>query len=412
MSTSSASPHAQATPFQRAWTALRREPVGGLLLLAATVVALVWANSPFAATYVAVRDTSFGPASLHLDLSVGDWAADGLLAVFFFVVGLELKREFVTGDLRDPRRALVPIVAAIGGVVVPAAFYILVVLGSGTTEALGGWAIPTATDIAFAVAVLAVVGRRLPPAVRTFLLTLAVVDDLIAITIIAIGYTAGLAVLPLLEALLPLVLFAVVTRRGFTAWWVLVPLALLTWGLVHASGVHATVAGVLLGMVVPAREVAPRLEHLLQPFSSLVAVPVFALFSAGVAIGGLAGLTDTLGSTVTLAVAGGLVIGKTVGILAGALLVTRVPGVGLDRSMRWSDVAALAPLAGVGFTVALLVGELAFGGGSATDDQAKVGVLAGSLVAALISAVLLWLRSRAHGRQLDSGRVEAAGGFR
>lgn len=412
MSISSASPRARATPFQRAWTALRREPVGGLLLLAATVVALVWANSPFAATYVAVRDTSFGPASLHLDLSVGDWAADGLLAVFFFVVGLELKREFVTGDLRDPRRALVPIVAAIGGVVVPAAFYILVVLGSGTTEALGGWAIPTATDIAFAVAVLAVVGRRLPPAVRTFLLTLAVVDDLIAITIIAIGYTAGLTVLPLLAALLPLVLFAVVTRRGFTAWWVLVPLALLTWGLVHASGVHATVAGVLLGMVVPAREVAPRLEHLLQPFSSLVAVPVFALFSAGVAIGGLAGLTDTLGSTVTLAVAGGLVIGKTVGILAGALLVTRVPGVGLDRSMRWSDVAALAPLAGVGFTVALLVGELAFGGGSATDDQAKVGVLAGSLVAALISAVLLWLRSRAHGRQLDSGRVEAAGGFR
>ncbi|MBP2371913.1 Na+/H+ antiporter NhaA [Pseudonocardia parietis] len=375
---------------------MRSEPLGGVLLLVATVSALLWANSPFADSYFAVRDTAFGPAALHLDLSIGQWASDALLAVFFFVIGLELKREFVTGDLRDPRRALVPIAAAVGGVVVPAAFYVLVVLSSGAPDALSGWAVPTATDIAFALAVLAVVGRGLPPAVRTFLLTLAVVDDLIAITIIAVGYTAGVVVLPLLAAAVPLAAFAVVTRRGFTAWWVLVPLALLTWGLVHASGVHATVAGVLLGLVVPAREVAPRLEHLLQPFSSLVAVPVFALFAAGVAIGGLSGLLSALTSPIGLAVAGGLVIGKTLGVFGAAFLATRLPGVRLDGSMRWSDVAALAPLSGVGFTVALLIGELAFGGSTLADDHVKIGVLAGSLLAALLGAILLWLRARSN----------------
>jgi len=226
---------------------LRKETIGGALLLAGAVVALVWANSPWAGGYAAMRDFTVGPAALHLDLSLGTWAADGLLAIFFFVAGLELKREFVAGDLRDPRRAAVPVVAAVGGVIVPAMLYVLFNLGG----ALEGWAVPTATDIAFALAVLAVVGRHLPTALRTFLLTLAVVDDLLAIVIIALFYTAQLSVLPLLLTLVPLGLFTLLVQRRVRSWWLLIPLAFAAWALMHASGVHATVAGVLLGFAVP-----------------------------------------------------------------------------------------------------------------------------------------------------------------
>ncbi|WP_019809467.1 Na+/H+ antiporter NhaA, partial [Saccharomonospora halophila] len=229
---------------------LRLETVGGMLLLAGAVVALVWANSPWSEAYTAMREFTVGPEALHLDLDLSHWAADGLLAIFFFVVGLELKREFVAGELRDPRRAAVPVAAAVGGVILPAAIYVVINLGD--SSALSGWAIPTATDIAFAVAVLAVVGRFLPSALRMFLLTLAVVDDLIAITIIAVFYTDDLAVGPLLLALAPLAVFTLLVQRRVRSWWLLIPLGLLTWGLVHASGVHATVAGVLLGFAVPA----------------------------------------------------------------------------------------------------------------------------------------------------------------
>ena len=228
---------------------LRKETVGGALLLGAAVLALVWINSPAGSSYEALRGYRIGPSALHLDLTLGTWAADGLLAVFFFVVGLELKREFVAGDLRDPARAAVPIVAALGGVLVPALIYILCTRND--PAAMRGWAIPTATDIAFALAVLAIIATHLPSGLRTFLLTLAVVDDLVAVTIIALFYTEDLRVLPLLGVLIPLGLFAVATHRGIRAWWVLVPLAGLTWVLMHASGIHATVAGVLLGFAVP-----------------------------------------------------------------------------------------------------------------------------------------------------------------
>ncbi|HEY0001316.1 MAG TPA: Na+/H+ antiporter NhaA, partial [Actinoplanes sp.] len=226
---------------------LRKETIGGALLLAGTLVALVWANSPWAHYYETMTRFTVGPNALHLDLPLTTWAADGLLALFFFVAGLELKREFVAGDLRDPRRAAVPVAAAIGGVLVPALLYTLANLGG----AVKGWAVPTATDIAFALAVLAVVGRSLPTAMRTFLLTLAVVDDLLAIVIIAVFYTAHLSVLPLLAAVLPLGMFAVLVQRRVRSWWLLLPLAFAAWALVHASGVHATVAGVLLGFAVP-----------------------------------------------------------------------------------------------------------------------------------------------------------------
>ncbi|MCK5753949.1 MAG: Na+/H+ antiporter NhaA, partial [Mycobacterium sp.] len=231
---------------------LRKETVGGVILLVAAGTALVWANSPWKGSYFGVRDFVLGGQwlGLHLDLSIGEWAADGLLAIFFFVVGLELKREFVAGDLRDPGRAALPIAAAVGGMVVPALIFVAFTAHVGD-GALQGWAIPTATDIAFAVAVLAVISTHLPAALRTFLLTLAVVDDLLAVTVIAVFYTDEIKIWALLGALIPLALFTLAVQRGVQAWWLLIPLGVVTWVLVHESGVHATVAGVLLGFAVP-----------------------------------------------------------------------------------------------------------------------------------------------------------------
>ncbi|NRD09399.1 Na+/H+ antiporter NhaA [Rathayibacter agropyri] len=395
---------------------LQKDTIGGALLLASTLLALIIANSPASGLYAAARDVRIGPEALHLNLSVGSWAADGLLAIFFFVVGLELKEEFVVGKLRNARTAVVPIVAAVGGVAVPALIFTAVNLPRGGA-ALGGWAIPAATDIAFAVAVIAVVGKFLPPALRTFLLTLAVVDDLIAITIIAVFYTAGIDVLMLALALIPLAVFAVCVQRGVRAWWVLIPLAVATWALVHASGIHATVAGVLLGFTVPvlattrarvqvSTDGEPLYDGLAAHFadrwsvlSSTVAVPVFAFFSAGVTVGGVTGLLDSLQDSIALGIIAGLVLGKPLGIVGSTFLLTRIRGIGLDASLRWADVIGMAFVAGIGFTVSLLVGELSYGAGSDSDAHVKVGVLAGSLVAALIGGAILSIRNR-HYRRL------------
>ena len=388
---------------------LRRETVGGALLVVAAGIALVWANSPAGGGYEALRDARVGPAALHLDLTLGTWAADGLLAIFFFVVGLELKREFMAGDLRDPRRAALPILAAAGGMIVPALLYVTVNLTAGGS-ALRGWAIPTATDIAFALAVLAVISTHLPTALRTFLLTLAVVDDLFAITIIAVFYTRDLQWLPLAAAMVPLGLFGLAVQRRIRWWWLLLPLAVATWVLVHASGVHATVAGVLLGFVVPVVRsdaaggpdagpgLAEHFEHRMRPLSAGFAVPVFAFFSAGVAVGGLAGLTDALTDRVALGIVAGLVLGKFLGVLGTTWLVSRFTRASLDDDLRWLDVAGLALLAGVGFTVSLLIGELAFGADSVRDEHVKVGVLAGSLVSAMLASVVLRTRNATYRR--------------
>jgi NhaA family Na+:H+ antiporter len=375
---------------------LRKETVGGVLLLIGTVVALIWANSPWADGYAALRDAQFGPEALHLHLSLGAWAADGLLAIFFFVAGLELKREFVAGDLRDPRRAALPVAAAFGGMAAPAVLYVLVNLGTGN---LRGWAIPTATDIAFALAVLAVISTHLPSGLRTFLLTLAVVDDLLAITIIAVFYTSTLSVGFLALALLPLALFGLLVQRRVRAWWLLLPLALLTWVFMHASGVHATVAGVALAFTVPVSGgSAERFEHRFRPISAGVAVPVFAFFAAGVTVGGLSGLADSLSDTVALGVVAGLVAGKAVGITAATWLVSQFTRAELDDDLGWWDVLGLALLGGIGFTVSLLIGELAFGAGSVRDEHAKVGVLVGTVIAAALATVLLRLRNRIYRR--------------
>jgi NhaA family Na+:H+ antiporter len=390
---------------------LRAETVGGLLLVGAAAVALAWANSPWAGSYTALAGLRVGPAALHLDLSLAQWAADGLLAIFFFVAGLELKREFVAGDLRDPRRAALPVAAAVGGMAVPAALYALVNVGG---DGLVGWAVPTATDIAFALAVLAVISTHLPAALRTFLLTLAVVDDLLAITIIAVFYTDSLSPLPLALAVLPLGVFALLVRRRVRSWWLLLPLAGLTWALVHASGVHATVAGVLLGFAVPVARraagpgpgLAEHFEHRFRPLSAGLAVPVFAFFAAGVSIAG--GAVDPT-HPVTVGVVLGLVVGKTVGVLGSTWLVQRFTRARLAPGLSWWDVLGLALLGGIGFTVSLLVGELAFGPGSALDEQVKAGVLAGSLISALLATVVLRIRDRHYRRLSAEEAVDADG---
>ena len=389
---------------------LRTETVGGALLLGAAVVALVWANTPWRDAYAGLRDLVVGPAALHLDLSLGTWAADGLLALFFLVAGIELKREFVAGDLSDRTKAALPIAAAACGVAVPALLYVATAHLVGVDgDVLRGWAIPTATDIAFALAVLAVISTHLPSALRAFLLTLAVVDDLIAITIIAVFYSAGVALVPLALAVVPLAAWALMLRRGWTHPLLLAGPALVAWGLVHASGVHATVAGVVLGLLVPVdrraeerddvHSLAERVEHRLRPWSAGFAVPVFAFFAAGVTVGA-GGLGAALTDAAALGVVVGLVAGKCVGVFGGTYLFARFTRAELDEDLTWGDVFGLSLLAGVGFTVSLLIGELAFGT-SERDDHVRVGILAGSTLAAVLAAVVLRVRNRHYRRVHD-----------
>ncbi|NXY95353.1 Na+/H+ antiporter NhaA [Streptomyces sp. BR123] len=381
--------------------ALRTETVGGVLLLAAAVTALLWANVPaFGDSYEAVSSFHLGPAALGLDLSLQHWAADGLLAVFFFVAGIELKRELVAGDLRDAKAAALPVIAAVCGMAAPAVVYVLVnTAGGGSTD---GWAVPTATDIAFALAVLAVIGTSLPSALRAFLLTLAVVDDLFAILIIAVFFTGDISFPQLGGALFGLVLFWFLLRRGVRGWWVYVPLALVIWGLMYNSGVHATIAGVAMGLMLrcirrEGEEHSPgeHIEHLVRPLSAGLAVPLFALFSAGVALSG-----EAIGQVFTrpepLGVVLGLVVGKAVGIFGGTWLAARFTRAELGGDLAWPDVLAVAALAGIGFTVSLLIGELAFTGDPVLTDEVKAAVLIGSFIAATVACVLLKLRDRTY----------------
>ncbi|WP_420716531.1 Na+/H+ antiporter NhaA [Streptomyces sp. H27-H1] len=379
--------------------ALRAETVGGVLLLVAAIAALVWANVPaISASYENVRSFHIGPASLGLDLSLQHWAADGLLAVFFFVAGIELKRELVAGDLRDAKAAALPVIAAICGMAVPALVYVLTnVLGNGSTD---GWAVPTATDIAFALAVLAVIGTSLPSALRAFLLTLAVVDDLFAIMIIAVFFTSEIDFLALGGAAVGLALFWFLLRAKVRGWYIYVPLALAIWGLMYNSGVHATIAGVSMGLMLRChREEGEQhspgehIEHLVRPLSAGLAVPLFALFSAGVSLSDEA-IGQVFTRPETLGVVLGLVIGKTLGIFGGTWLAARFTKAELNDGLAWPDVFAVASLAGIGFTVSLLIGELAFTDDPVLTDEVKAAVLIGSLIAAILACILLKMRNR------------------
>ena len=370
-----------------------------MLLLGAAVIALVWANSPWGASYEDLVNLTVGPASLHLDLTLGTWAADGLLAVFFFVVGLELKHELVLGSLSKPAQAVVPVAAALGGMILPAAIFVVV----NTTMADGsptGWGIPMATDIAFALAVLAVVGRRLPVALRAFLLTLAVVDDLGAITVIAVFYSDHFYLTWFLAALVTFAIYAWAQHKRIRTPFLYVPLVLLGWYFMHGSGVHATIAGVVFGLLTrvrtdPGEAKAPtdRMEHLLHPLSAAVCVPLFAFFSAGVDVRST-GIVESLTTPVAIGIILGLVIGKPIGVVALSWLTARFTRASLSPDIAWRDVSAIGLLAGIGFTVALLIDELAYENDPSRLNSGKVAILAASVIAAALASIAIVSRNK------------------
>ncbi len=375
---------------------LRQETVGGKILLAATALALVWANIA-GDSYHAVWETqtSLGPSWLHLDLTLGDWAADGLLALFFFIAGMELKREMTVGELADRRAATLPIFAAVGGMVVPALVVLAVSRGAATEG--GAWAIPVATDIAFALGVLALAGAALPSGVRVILLSVAVVDDLLAITLIAVLFTSDLSLLWLAGGLALGGMYWVAFRIGADRAWLLWTLALATWICIHASGIHATVAGILLGLLTPVRpragedhSASERLEHRLHPISAGFAVPVFALAATGIT---LAAAGDAVSDRIAVGVFAGLLIGKVIGIYGAARVAVRFGFGTLPDDVTWADMFPVAVLGAIGYTVSLLIARLAFSDAAAVERSAA-SVLAASVVASLVALVLLRRQGR------------------
>jgi Na+:H+ antiporter, NhaA family len=373
---------------------LRQETVGGALMLAAAVIALVWANLG-EVSYEALRHLQIGP------LDAEHWAADGLLTIFFFVAGLELKRELTVGSLSRPAEALVPIAAALCGMLVPALIY-LVINFSAEGGQPRGWAIPMATDIAFALAILAVVARSLPSSLRAFLLTLAIVDDLGAILVIALVFSGDLAFGWLTAAAACAAVWWLLQRRKVSGWYLYIPLGVVCWWCMHESGVHATIAGVALGLLTRSTDADPPTpvedwEHRWRPISAGIAVPVFALLSAGVTVSATT-LFQFVRQPLALGVIAGLIIGKTVGVLGGAYLMARFTRAELAADLRWSEIFSVALLSGVGFTVALLISDLAFADQPELQDQGKAAVLIGSLLAGLLAAVSLRRRTASRAR--------------
>ena len=392
---------------------LRGERVGGVLLIVGAVAGLLLANGPFSDWFINLSHQylTLGPVTL----SVSHWAADGLLAIFFFVVGLELTRELQVGELRHFRSAVVPMVGAVGGMLAPALIYLVINLSAAGGDP-SGWAIPTATDIAFAVAVLGLVAKGLPVAVRAFLLTLAVVDDLLAIIIIAVFFSDGISWGWLAAAVGGVAVFALLVRtRAATnrAWWVsvlLVVVGVVTWVATLNAGVHATLAGVALGLVVPAvtrrsgattasaadqdghDSLAERFEHRWRPLSAGIAVPIFALFTAGVVID-VDLLSKAMSDPVAWGIVLGLVVGKPLGITAATWLLCRFTRATLSEGVAWRDILSVSFLAGIGFTVSLLIGSLAFGD-SDRGAEVVIAVIAASVLAAALGALALRLTRR------------------
>jgi NhaA family Na+:H+ antiporter len=336
---------------------------------------------------------------LHLDLTVQTWAADALLALFFFVVGVELKHEFLHGSLAKPSRAVVPIAAALGGMIVPAGIFLFINAGA-VGGSLQGWGIPMATDIAFALAVLSLFGRRLPLSLRAFLLTLAIVDDLGAIAVIALFYSSGVQLLGLLGAAGALLAFWAAQRARINFTPLYLALAALAWYGIHESGVHATVAGVLLGFCMRSdrdagerRSPAERAERAVHPWSAGLAVPLFAFTAAGISLQEIAPEV-AFASPIFSGVVAGLLFGKPIGIYVAARIAARLARSGPPEGTEWRDVGLIGIVAGIGFTVSLLIAKLAFEGDQAEAGAAKLGVLVASLLAAALAGITLTLRSR------------------
>ena len=370
---------------------LRTEQIGGLILLGSAALALIVANTSLSHAYETLRDTTIAGLSLET------WAEDGLLAVFFVVAGLELKRELVVGELRQPRQALLPIVGAFGGMVMPALVCLAVAWGQPLAK--DAWPVPTATDIAFALAILAITARDLPASLRVFLLSLAIVDDLGAITLIGVLFTTHLNFIAMVGAVAAVGVYALLQQRRVRGWWIYLPLALLAWWLTHESGIHATIAGVAIGLATrvkpdPGEHHAPAetLEHRLQPLSAGICVPLFAFFAAGIPINA-ASLSAIFTDRVPLGILLGLVVGKTIGVLGSAFIAVKSGLAERPEDLHWRDLGAVAVLSGCGFTVSLLLAELAFDTAVA-QDLAKGAVLIGSMTAALLAAALLRRRAR------------------
>lgn len=370
---------------------LHAESAGGIVLVAAAATALVLANSPAADGYAQFWQQTItvgvGEASVTDDLR--HWVNDGLMVLFFFVIGLEIKRELAIGELRDRRAAILPAVAAVGGAVLPALIYLAVVGGGAARR---GWGIPMATDIAFAVGILALLGRHASTGAKLFLLSIAIVDDILAIGVIAVFYTDQVKLWWLAIAVAGLLLAAGMQKLGVSSPWSYVPVGVLVWFATLESGVHATLAGVAMGLLAPARPVAGRnilddLERSLHPVTAFLVIPIFALANAGVDLRGGA-LGDAFGQPLTWAVISGLVLGKIIGIGGVTYVLRRLRWGTLPADMHHREIAGVAALGGIGFTVSLFITDLAFTN-DALIGQAKVGILAASVIAAVAGAVLL-----------------------
>lgn len=379
---------------------LQLEASGGIVLVAAALVALAWANSPFSSLYTQFLDTpvavQFGAGKIAKPLIL--WINDGLMAIFFLLVGLEIKREVVEGELSSVAKAGLPALAAVGGMAAPAAVYLL--FNAGDPVAARGWAIPAATDIAFALGVLALLAHRVPPSLKVFLLALAIMDDLGAIVVIAIFYTADLSLTALALASAAIAALVVLNRAGVERLAAYILLGVFLWVCVLKSGVHATLAGVVTAFAIPMRRdgsdpedgsLLHRLEHALHPWVAFGILPLFALANAGVSLAGLS--PASLVEPIPLGIAGGLIVGKQVGVMLTTATALRL-GVGaLPEGATWTQFYGMALLTGIGFTMSLFIGSLAF----ETERQAaavRIGVLGGSLLSALAGYAVLRLASR------------------
>jgi len=387
---------------------VRNETVGGAILLAATVVALIWANVGDSYQSLWSTELTIGVGSLSITEDLQHWVNDGLMVLFFFVVALEVKRELVVGELSDRRAAVVPVVGAFGGVALPAAIFLAITLAFGGTGDSDGWAIPAATDIAFAVGVLALLSRWVPPALKLLLLTVAVVDDIVAIAIIAIFYSSGLSPAWLAAVVVGLATIVAMRAAGVRPILAYIPIGIAVWVAMLESGVHATIAGVTVGLLTPARPVRGRpvieqLEHNLHPFTIGVVVPLFALANAGIALS--AGmLSDAATSAISWGIVAGLVVGKLVGIGGTVLLLVRA-GIGtLPESIRTVHVWGMASVAGIGFTVSLFITQLAYETPTVVD-AAKLGVFAGSILSAIVGAVILIGAGRRRAREASEAEA-------
>jgi len=382
---------------------LSTEFIGGIALFAAVVIALALANSPWQSAYHRFTEYQIGFGAYRLD--VRNWAADGLLAIFFAVAGLELRREITHGDLRNPRQVALPVIAALCGMAVPALIYSFITRSDAI--ALHAWAIPTATDLAFCLTILGITGSKIPSPLRAFLLTLAITDDLGAIVLIAIFYAGSINWLYLLLSLLVLLVYGLLQRRGFSSWWLAVPLALTAWALMHHSGVHATVAGILIGLLTnpnrdrPHSGPAERYEKVLGPMSALISVPLFAFVTIGLTFTS-GTVANALHDKIAYAIVIARLFGKVAGIVGGAWVISKVTRAELNPDLSWWDVTAIGVLAGIGFAVSLLVAVVSLGVMPTRFVSAQTGILASGIISAVLAIAMLQWRNRHHIKRLKS----------